>query len=307
MKKDISYNEILIMYNLSKLIYDYHKNDDFDLQINETIYNYLSRINNNNNLSRINNNDLFEIKNTLTFLSNTFPYAFIYNFISNKNTDIQAGIILNNNCISIVFRGTDTITDWLYDFDFIKRHIELNDIEIHKGFYDQLMSIYDEILNNINIIILSKPYLEIYITGHSAGAAQGTILSYLLSKIYKNKIIKLITFGSPKVGNYEWYKHFNKINNIIYYRISNEGDIVTKIPNINYYHVGINIHLTNNNMYYNNDNGNDIIIEDDTNCLEQYNCFDYNLVKCKYLNINNHKIKNYYINLKDKEDIFNNL
>jgi predicted lipase len=283
------------MIHLSKLIYDYHTNNDFELHINETICNYINR-KNINNLNP-------EIIETLEYLLNNYPNGSINTFISNNNTDIQVGIVLNNNNITIVFRGTDTVTDWMYNCDFAKRHIELSNIEIHKGFFDQLMSIYDELLNNINIIMNKIPNLNIYITGHSAGGAHATILAYLLKNIYKNKIIKLITFGSPKVGNLEWYNIFNNIENIIYYRITNEGDIVTQIPNINYYHVGINIHLLNNDIILNTniDSDNDEVINNNISCFNN----NLNCLNCSnYLNINNHKITSYYDNFKDKKNIF---
>jgi len=299
MNNNINYNEILIMIHLSKLIYDYHRNDDFDLQINETINNYINR--------KVIDNFNPEIIDTLTYLLDNYPNGFVNTFISNIDTDIQVGIVLNNNNISIVFRGTDTATDWMYNCDFAKRHIELSDIEIHKGFFDQLMSVYNELLYNIDIIINKIPNINIYITGHSAGGAHATILAYLLEKIYKNKIIKLITFGSPKVGNLEWYNVFSNIKNIIYYRITNEGDIVTQIPNINYYHVGINIHLINNNIIINDNiesDNDDIPDNNNISCINNnLNCFNCS----NYLNINNHKITNYYNNFKDKKNIFDNL
>ena len=295
---NINYDEIIIMIHLSKLIYDYHTNNDFDLRINETIYNYVNR----KSIKNLHP----DIIDTLTYLLANYPNGSINTFISNNNTDIQVGIVLNNNNITIVFRGTDTVTDWMYNCDFAKRHIELSDIEIHKGFFDQLMSVYDELINNINIIINRIPNINIYITGHSAGGAHATILAYLLEKIYKNKIIKLITFGSPKVGNLEWYNIFDSIENIIYYRITNEGDIVTQIPNINYYHVGVNIHLINNEIIINNVESDNDDIPDNENILcinNNLNCFNCS----NYLNINNHKITNYYDNFKDKKNIYNNL
>ena len=311
MRISTNYKEIISMFYLSKLIYDYHNNYDFDLNLNETINNYLLRVNNNIE-NGIHNNIFINIKNALLFFSNNYPDSFIYNFISNDTTDIQAGIIINNSCISIVFKGTDSLTDCYYDLKFIKRHINLNNIEIHKGFFDQLHSIYDILINNIKNILKLYPHLSISITGHSAGAAQGTIFTYLLGQLYPYKIIKLITFGGPKVGNYEWYTQFNNMKNIIHYRITNSGDIITKIPNIEYYHVGINIHLTTYNVH---------IFKDPLCCSDDYCdkecCMNYEsdnrciisslLSKFKYLNINNHHIDNYYINLINKKELIDDI
>lgn len=316
MKILTNYNEIITMFYLSKLIYDYHENDSFDLNINETIFNYVKRINNDfeNGLHNI---VFINIKNALLFLSNNYPKSIFQDFISNDKTDIQVGIILSNNNICIVFKGTDSLIDCYYDLNFMKRNIDTSNIEIHKGFFQQIMSIYNELLNSIQKLLQKNPDLYIYITGHSAGAAQGTIFAYLISKVFNNKLIKLITFGGPKVGNYEWFTAFNKIQNIIHYRITNEGDIITKVPNFEYYHVGINLHLTTNNIH---------IFKEPICCSKEYcmkewcnnyddelidnpnNCIFYNLLsKFNYLNIYNHNIHNYYINLINKQEIINDI
>ena len=313
MKILTDYNEIITMFYLSKLIYDYHENEDFDLKLNETIYNYLCRI--NIEFERgIHNNIFMNIKNSLLFLSNNYPNSFIYNFISNDETDIQCGIIKDTNIISIVFKGTDSFIDCYYDLNFIKRHINLKKIKIHDGFFKQLISIYDELINNIKNILSVNNKISIYITGHSAGAGQGTIFAYLLSQLYPYNTIKLITFGGPKIGNYHWYTEFNKLTNIIHYRITNEGDIITKIPNLDYYHVGINIHLSTYNVH---------IFKDSICCNSDYCekecctnfendtvngcCINNLLSKLNYLNINNHKIDNYYINLINKKEIIDDI
>jgi hypothetical protein len=301
------------MFYLSKLIYDYHENDDFDILFKETIHNYLLRINTEHE-NGIHEPIFINIKNSLLFLSNNYSNSYIYNFIENESTDIQCGIIISYNKIIIVFKGTDSLIDCYYDLKFIKRNIDLNDIQIHKGFFDQLISIYDELIDNINKLLTINPSYMIYITGHSAGGAQGTIFAYLLSKKYLNKIIKLITFGCPKVGNYEWFEDFNTMKNIIYYRISNEGDIITKIPNYNYYHVGINIHLTHQNVH---------ILKNNICCSKEYCekecCINYDsgsenecilsniISKINYLNIFNHNINNYLINIINKQEIIEDM
>ena len=303
----INYEEVLVMLYLSKLVYDYHENEEFDLSINETLFNYTNRL--NKEFEEGIDNDVFiNIKDALLYLSIYYPNSKIYNFISNEETDIQCGILLCDKNITFTFKGTDSLIDCYYDLNFIKRNIDLSKIQIHRGFFDQLMSIYDLLIYNLNNILLFNPNHTIYITGHSAGSAQGTLFAYLISKIYVNKTIKLITFGGPKIGNYEWRESFNNIKNIIHYRISNETDIITKIPNIQYYHVGNNILLTKNKIF----------LIDDKYCCDEcceftQNCFCKSNNSCmllsilyniNYLNINNHKIDNYYTNLINKKNIW---
>ena len=283
MKINILYTDIMTMIYFSQLIYDYHKNLDFDLEINQTFKEYFLKLKTLYN-DGIDNIKLIDIKEAILYLLKYYPNAKIYNYIYNFIYDIKTAIIIDNetNIIIITFKGTDSITYCYYDLQFCKRNIDFSNIEIHDGFFNQLMSIYDDIIESLDELFKINPLYNIYITGHSGGAGQSTILSYLLGKKYNNKIIKLITFGSPRVGNKEWKEAFNNTKNILYYRITNEGDIITSIPYINYYHVGINIHLTADNIY----------IGDDTICVHN------NIINL--LNIDNHKLINYINNFKNK-------
>jgi hypothetical protein len=308
MKIDTNYIEIMTMFYLSKLIYDYHENDNFHLNLNETIKSYIIRITKEYE-NGINNHFFVHIKNALLFLVKNYPNSKMYKYIYNDAVDIQSSIIINNNSLTVIFKGTDSLIDCYYDLHFIKRHINLDNIEVHKGFFNQLMSIYNELLTTINSLLLYDSKFNIYITGHSAGSGHGTIFTYLLAKLYPNKILKLITFAGPKVGNYEWQQSFNSLSNILHYRITNEGDIITKIPNVNYYHVGINIHLTKNNVHVFKDYAccDDEYCENEC-CLFYNDCIFFDIIsKFKYLNIDNHKIDSYYLNLINKEEIFNDL
>jgi hypothetical protein len=298
------------MFFLSKLIYDYHENKKFDLKINESIFNYINRINKSVD-NGLNNPFFINIKNALIYIYTKYPNSFIYNYISNDTTDIQSGIIISNNDLSITFKGTDSLIDCYYDLYFIKRHIDLSNIEIHRGFFEQLMSIFDQLINNIKKLLLVNPFYNIYITGHSAGAAQGTIFSYLLANMYPNKIIKLITFGGPKIGNFDWYNAFNACKNIIHYRITNNSDIITKIPNFKYYHVGTNIKISTNSIYIYKDT---YCCEDCCeDCCKNCDCENNNQQCClktilnhvNYLNISNHQIDSYYTNIINNESIWN--
>lgn len=281
----ISYDEILTMMYLSLLIYDYNNNSEFIFKENQTIEEYLISIN-NKFINGINDINLTKIEtNGLLYLNKNFSDGKVIAFIDNLN--IQLAVILSESLkvLVIVFRGTDSFRDILYDFNISKIPLDKN-IYIHNGFYNQLNTVYGELLNIINIH-LTNDY-NIYISGHSAGGAHSTILSYLLSKKTK-KIIKVITFGCPKIGNYEWKQSYESTKNILNYRITNNSDIITCLPLYNYYHVGINIHLTNTNIIYN---------------------INYNLFTYFYFiiyNVCDHSLIKYYNNFIDKEELFINL
>jgi hypothetical protein len=58
--------------------------------------------------------------------------------------------------------------------------------------------------------------------------------------------VTVVSFASPRVGNYGWKQSFKSKSNLTHYRITNSNDIVTAFPSILYYHVGKNIRLEKN-------------------------------------------------------------
>jgi predicted lipase len=271
---DITYNEIIIALCLSMLIYNYNENEFFIIKDGQTLVDFLKSIDYHF--------DIYQ-RETLTFLCNKCPDGKIIKFIDNNDTDLQCALVTSdiNKKLNIVFRGTDSITDCFYDSLFCKTFLELDDnvtIGIHTGFYKQFESIYDSIINII-LEYIKKDY-EIYITGHSLAHALSVLLSYHISDFTEKKI-KIITFGGPKIGNYDWKINYESKKNLLLYRITNEADIVTTIPHFNYYHVGFHIHLTKNSIEF-----------EDNNCIH---------------NTSDHSIIHYYNNLFGKENIYNNL
>jgi len=267
----ITYEEIFAMLCLSLLIYNYNENNKFIFKINQTLLDFYNNIDYSF--------DIYQ-REALSYLKDIIPNGKMLKFIDNVETDIQLGIIENDikKSLAIVFRGTDAYQDWLYDCTFCKTKLD-DDVRVHSGFYNHLMSVYDEIIEVIDEFLI-KDY-NIYICGHSLGGGESLILSYLLSKKTSN-LIKVITFGAPKVGNYYWKQKYESITNVIHYRITNKTDIITKLP-INYYHVGINIHIYEDKMIINND---------------EYIIFH---------NIFDHLITSYYNNFYGKKILYDNL
>lgn len=270
----ISYNEIMIALCLSMLIYNYNENKYFIIEDGHTLEDFYKIIDFHF--------DIYQ-REALNYLYNICPDGKIIKFINDTEKDIQCGIISSNKNkkLNIVFRGTDSFTDCLYDSLFCKTYLELEDnntMGIHAGFYTQFEYIYDNIIDII-IEYINKDY-EICITGHSLAHALSVLLSYFIADL-TTKNIKIITFGGPRIGNYNWKINYESKTNLLLYRITNEADIVTTIPKFNYYHVGNHIHISKE------------IIEFENN----------NLI----YNIDDHSIINYYNNFFGKEKIYNNL
>tara|TARA_B110000008_G_C16854036_1_gene517970 strand:+ start:527 stop:790 length:264 start_codon:yes stop_codon:yes gene_type:complete len=68
-----------------------------------------------------------------------------------------------------------------------------------EGFYDAYLSASPEDVKELVGDYIGMGY-NIWVVGHSLGAAMATITSHVLNKLYPNKI-NTITFGSPRVLN----------------------------------------------------------------------------------------------------------
>ena len=92
--------------------------------------------------------------------------------------------------------------------------LEDEDIQVHKGFYDEALKQYNTLVPTITFILEKVNTLDINIMGHSLGGSLGIIISLLLAKKFKEKInIYIYTFNSPPIGN----KNFNLL--IPYFKI----------------------------------------------------------------------------------------
>lgn len=222
------------LLTLTMLIYDYAKK--FSLKLDD-----------NGNVDNISENEKMDKtrKQALLEIESKYPNGKIIEFISDKKTDLQVGITLNETKkrICIIFRGSESITDWYYDAQVMKKQLEDN-IYVHQGFYNQLYKNdnYNKITNIVIELLKEHDDYQIYVTGHSLGAALSTLYGYQLSKAIHQKII-VVSFASPRVGNNDFRFDFDKRENLSHYRFSNQRDIITSIPIFYYHHVGQNIQL----------------------------------------------------------------
>lgn len=293
------YRDIKNTLNLAILVYDYKKKFYLNKKPTSTlIKRYI-------NISDIQMND--QSKDALQEIIQYSPDCQIYKFYQTINgVDVGISITHINKRITLVFRCSNEYKDWLYNLMALRKHIE-NNIYVHYGFYNQLMAdeLFSNLANDLNILFQKYNDYQFYITGHSLGGALAILFGYLFIKnknieknqnIYahsyntqdistpisepskKNWDITIVTFGNPRVGNYYFMKQFNSIYNIKHYRIVNKYDIVTSVPYLYYYHVGIKILIDKKNNHIN------------------FHTTDYidNISLFKYYSIKNHKIYNYY-------------
>lgn len=172
-------------------------------------------------------------------------------FYSDSISDLQVGIYVNDETKNIIvsFRGTTSTEDKMTDLRIAQAKYT-GKIYVHSGFYDQLFKscVYQEFYNKLIELIESNSY-DIFITGHSLGAALASLFGFRLATSI-DKCIKIITFASPKVGNYYWKRAFDSKCNIINIRVAVSTDPIVIVPFLNYYHVSGVLYLNTGKFFY---------------------------------------------------------
>lgn len=153
-----------------------------------------------------------------------------YQHITNENA--HGHLAASDKELVITFRGTNPshISDLAADANALPVH-DVNGF-VHEGF----KTYTEHLLPKVKAWVKKYPNRDIYITGHSLGAAMSL---YCVDKLEDAgyKITKLFTFGQPRLGN----KGF--VNRILadHHRFVNCNDIVTHVPppSLGYYHHGL--------------------------------------------------------------------
>lgn len=276
----ISHSAVRILLQSTMLVYNYGVNfttHDPD----QTIENFVNTSTKDGSIHKFGLSDIR--KNALIELKNLAPNGKVHTFIDDPISDIQIGITINHDLkhFAIVFRGSESIKDWYYDLQVYKHNLK-DDIWVHSGFYNQLHTdnIHLCIIQKIKCILDSHPDFKIYVTGHSLGGALATLFGYMLSFEFDN-LITVVSFASPRIGNKPWKKSFESKQNLVHFRVTNNRDLITATPTINYYHVGTDIRLYNDSFYI--------------NVGKTHSCFDYSIFT--HWSILDHTCDNYYQNL----------
>mmetsp|Transcript_11109 Transcript_11109/g.27810 ORF Transcript_11109/g.27810 Transcript_11109/m.27810 type:complete len:365 (+) Transcript_11109:42-1136(+) len=91
-----------------------------------------------------------------------------------------------------------------------------------------------------------KKDTEIFVTGHSLGAALSVLCGIRLALKYPEHNIQVLNFGCPKVGNPAFWELVNNRENLCVQRVAHKSDVITRAPNLDYNHVGHTIHIDEN-------------------------------------------------------------
>ncbi|KAI9598630.1 Alpha/Beta hydrolase protein [Syncephalis fuscata] len=165
--------------------------------------------------------------------------------------------------VIVAFRGTLNLRGFAYDLYFAHADQEIpqefkryfNNIltqqlgisaslfteeekpRIHSGFYKSMLSVSDEILEELDVLMANPTIETLTITGHSLGAALSILIAIHLmvrKPSWLSRVrLQIYTFGEPRVGNKAFVRLVNVAlvaNQFTVVRVTNEGDPVPLLP-----------------------------------------------------------------------------
>jgi predicted lipase len=140
--------------------------------------------------------------------------------IENKLTSTVAYVKCTPECDYVVFRGTNSLGDWLFNLSAIPAYY--NRRWTHGGFALAHKSVWKRIRR------LLTPHKKTVITGHSLGGALAELSAWACRDFTD---LTMITFGKPRVFLRGSKKQMNHEVQVSYVSGS---DVVTRIPKIGY-------------------------------------------------------------------------
>ncbi|MCV6636897.1 lipase family protein [Candidatus Albibeggiatoa sp. nov. NOAA] len=145
----------------------------------------------------------------------------------------------------LVFRGTETASDWAVDIDADQEDYGLGYGDAHHGFLKLYRSLEDEMLDVLDSL---EDITQLIVTGHSLGCGLSTLAIPKLIEQYPNTQLTHYNFASPRVASIPFAEKYNN-NGTLTFRVVNTCDLVPQLPSAVfgkalYQHLGTPINFT---------------------------------------------------------------
>ncbi|MCK5902113.1 MAG: lipase family protein [Cocleimonas sp.] len=167
----------------------------------------------------------------VVFRTRSAPYRYIFSF---RGTNSKANII------------NDIRTRKVHFTAFGKKIPIKRRVLVHKGIFNtyaqkskhnQMLSMREQLFTLIDQYQTSnKPISQLYLTGHSLGAALSTLFTLDLALVRPKLPVININFASPKVGNRAFVHFYQQQVKTKTLRVVNHFDIVPCTPKVAYTH-----------------------------------------------------------------------
>ncbi|KAK9786889.1 hypothetical protein WJX73_001830 [Symbiochloris irregularis] len=169
----------------------------------------------------------------------------------------------SDNVATVAFRGSSSLQDWAHDFQLwltdapttaFEQRLYPN-TEVHQGFLEQFQAVSNTTNSSSSISdVLSSlnggAYpVRIDCIGHSLGGGVASLCGVWAAQTWPAADVRVVTFGSPKVGNQDWAQSFLATVGRSY-RVVNMYDEVPALPPItDYVHIDYGLWLNNGTVF----------------------------------------------------------
>ena len=128
----------------------------------------------------------------------------------------------------LIFRGTVTTQEFVKDAKIKWQPYMLSNWgRVALGFFEVYMACRESFIKNLDGL---GSDLNLYISGHSLGAALSVLSLPDVVKATHFKQPVLYNFGCPRVGDNDFVTAYNTLPGQTSYRVNNSSDLVTNVP-----------------------------------------------------------------------------
>lgn len=143
------------------------------------------------------------------------------------------------------FRGSENLQNWVENLKIAKtdRNMSCAGCKVHSGFYDCWRSLSAPMVEELRALRASHPLAEVYVTGHSLGAAIAMLAAYELQYEERIPVAGVYTFGQPRVGNEAFRTFYNAGAPQRTWRLTHWHDPVPHLPlrSMGFAHLGTEV------------------------------------------------------------------
>ncbi|KAJ3216421.1 hypothetical protein HDU67_009475 [Dinochytrium kinnereticum] len=162
---------------------------------------------------------------------------------ANNATQGYVAVDVSRKTIYLSFQGAVLPSNWFSSFNFPRSQLKFTSPDpnawVHQGFQSayHAVGIRSEILKKVSDLVKLYPSFSLHALGHSYGCPISTIAvaELVLSGRIAGSKVSLTTFGSPRIGNYEFARLIDSklgLSNVR--RVTHSYDTVTRVPPTNF-------------------------------------------------------------------------
>ncbi|HLD64777.1 MAG TPA: lipase family protein [Pseudomonas sp.] len=130
--------------------------------------------------------------------------------------------------VYLVFRGTDTVQDWLDDLDVDQQSYPWQPGvgQVHDGFLKLYRSLRDLALQAVDSL---QPGTQLWSCGHSLGCTLSSLAVLDLRERWPDLPLQHYNFASPRLAAPDFASHYNGLK-VPTFRVVNDSDLVPEVP-----------------------------------------------------------------------------